>query len=100
MDWQKPFNVHDRLIRFQDSRLQQKVKLLKDSRLLLKHSLVSCDTQDHSDDQHHECHDGLQGSSSTQILLHEKLCKLIWISKVDLDFSCFCLCIVAFQYCN
>jgi hypothetical protein len=42
MDLQKPFHVHDRLIRSQDSRLQQKFKLLKDSGLFLKHSLVSC----------------------------------------------------------
>jgi hypothetical protein len=28
---------------------------------------IVCDTQDHSNDQHHECHDGLQGSSSTRI---------------------------------
>jgi hypothetical protein len=74
MDLQKPFNVHDRLIRSQDSRLQQKFKLLKDSRLFLKTFpsimqtvTIVCDTQDHSDDQHHECHDGLQGSSSTRI---------------------------------
>jgi hypothetical protein len=39
MDLQKPFNVHDKLIRSQDPRLQQKVKLLKDSGLLLKQSL-------------------------------------------------------------
>ncbi len=42
MDLQKPFNVHDRLIRSQDSKLQHKVKLFKDSGLLLKHSLVLC----------------------------------------------------------
>jgi hypothetical protein len=42
MDLQKPFNVHDRLISSQDSRLQQKVKLLKDSKFFLKRYLVLC----------------------------------------------------------
>jgi hypothetical protein len=58
MDLQKPFNVHGRLIRSQDSRLQQKFKLLKDSGLFLKTYpgimqtiTIVCDTQDHSDDQ-------------------------------------------------
>jgi hypothetical protein len=34
------------------------------------------------------------------MLHHEKICKLIWIFKVDFNFSCLCLCIFVFQYCN
>jgi hypothetical protein len=108
MDLQKPFNVHDRLIKSQDSRLQQKVKLLKDSGLLLKHSLVLCKLKPlcvtHKIIMMINIMSVTMGSKDQvlhgYVFHHKKNCKLIWISKVDLDFSCLCLCIVVFQYCN
>jgi hypothetical protein len=40
VDLQKHFNARERLITFQDSRLQKNVKLIKDFGLLFTHSLI------------------------------------------------------------
>jgi len=62
---------------------------------------IVCDTQNHSDDNIMSVTMGSKDQIlHGYVLHHEKLCKLIWISRVDLDFSCFCLYIVVFQCCN